>query len=646
MPANVGGHRLAFRPDIEGVRGIAVLMVVAFHAGVPAFGGGFAGVDVFFVLSGYLITRLLVDEATAHGRIDLVGFYARRARRLLPAAALMILVTLIVSWLVLSPITLRGLAASAGTAATYWSNLYFAYAAGDYFGQDLASNPFLHTWSLAVEEQFYLVWPLLILVAVWFGSRRKGGLLTVIVVVTAASFALNLWMTEHLREWAFFSSPTRAWQFGAGAIAALFSTRSPSSTNAWGAALGWVGIGALALSAAGIDESMRWPGHLALLPTVGTVLVLHSGVLAPAARLPRLLAAAPLQFLGRLSYTWYLWHWPALVLAEAAAGPFTLIARLAVALGSLLLSSVTYRLVENPLRFHPRLLPAPRRSLVVMMTLSLVAAGAATATRMFAVTTDRQERYLAALDDVSASSSDGCNLPFTATTPARDCVYGVPESEMDVVLIGDSHATMWFPALEQLARERGWRLVVHAKSSCGLEDMPATRNDGAPYRECDEWRGAVLRELEQLRPELVIATMFATDTGAAPRSRAAALARGLTRIAETASVAVYLRDVPNIGFDAPMCLSALGRWSGRQPCTFDRAAALAVNAWEVEAVQMAAVPSIDLADEICSTSTCVVENGDIVMYRDSHHITASFAESLSDELGEALDGVVGSLAAQ
>src|SRR5690606_11661278 len=180
MSANLGGHRMAFRADIEGVRGIAVLLVVLFHAGIPYFTGGFVGVDVFFVLSGYLITRLLVDEAAATGRIDLVAFYARRARRLLPAAALMIIVTLLFGWLVLAPITLRGLAASAGTAATYWSNLYFALSAGDYFGPDLATNPFLHTWSLAVEEQFYLVWPLLVLFAVWLAKRWRPGLLAVL----------------------------------------------------------------------------------------------------------------------------------------------------------------------------------------------------------------------------------------------------------------------------------------------------------------------------------------------------------------------------------------------------------------------------------------------------------------------------------
>ncbi|HLU81802.1 MAG TPA: acyltransferase family protein, partial [Trueperaceae bacterium] len=471
---------MAFRADIEGVRGIAVLLVVLFHAGIPYFTGGFVGVDVFFVLSGYLITRLLVDEAAATGRIDLVAFYARRARRLLPAAALMIIVTLLFGWLVLAPITLRGLAASAGTAATYWSNLYFALSAGDYFGPDLATNPFLHTWSLAVEEQFYLVWPLLVLFAVWLAKRWRPGLLAVLLAATLVSFALNLWTTEHLREWAFFSSPTRAWQFGAGAIAGLFSTRGVVSASRWGGALGWLGLAALLASAVGLSEALPWPGYLALAPTLGTVLVLHSGVLAPSARLQSLLATVPLQFLGRLSYTWYLWHWPALVLSRAALGPMTVPARLAVALASLGLSWVTYNLIEKPLRFHPRLLPAPRRSLVVMVTLSLLAAGAATATRVFSVMSDRQERYLAAMDDISSSSADGCNLSFTASEPAQHCVYGVLDSSIDVVLIGDSHATMWFPALEQLARYRGWRLVVHAKSSCGLEDGPATRSNGAP----------------------------------------------------------------------------------------------------------------------------------------------------------------------
>jgi peptidoglycan/LPS O-acetylase OafA/YrhL len=230
-------HPNGFRPDIEGLRAIAILLVVGYHAALPGFSGGYVGVDVFFVLSGYLITGLLVGEIEDTGTINLRRFYARRARRLLPALTITLLFTIIAGFVVYPPseVIESGLASTAVSTAAYASNLYFAKSGEDYFGPDREKNPLLHTWSLSVEEQFYLIWPVFILFA--FGAlasftRKNEGrrrLLWCLAIAVALSFAISLVLTERRRSWAYFASPARAWEFGLGGFVALF----PQQASAW-----------------------------------------------------------------------------------------------------------------------------------------------------------------------------------------------------------------------------------------------------------------------------------------------------------------------------------------------------------------------------------------------------------------------------
>ena len=217
---NMLQHRPRYRPDIEGLRGVAVLIVVAFHANFPDFGGGFVGVDVFFVLSGYLITWLLVNEAAETRSINFGEFYARRARRLLPALFAMLFVTLAISAFLYAPFEQRALARSWATTAAYVSNIDFATRALDYNGPNAAGNPLLHTWSLSVEEQFYLVWPLVIVCGIRLAPRAKRfterGLVVLLFAVTGLSFGLSIYLTRSQPKWAFYLAPGRAWELGAG----------------------------------------------------------------------------------------------------------------------------------------------------------------------------------------------------------------------------------------------------------------------------------------------------------------------------------------------------------------------------------------------------------------------------------------------
>ncbi|HLA64460.1 MAG TPA: acyltransferase, partial [Rhodothermales bacterium] len=370
-PDRTPSASLAWRSDIEGLRGVAVLLVVLFHAGISGFAGGYVGVDVFFALSGYLITGILVREVERTGAVDLARFYARRVRRLLPASALVLLATVAFAFAFYSPLEQGQIAWTAVATASYLSNVHFAQAATDYFAVAVETNPLLHTWSLAVEEQFYLVWPAL----VWFGlrgapSRRR--LVAVVVAVTVASFGAAVWAMQTAPTWAFFGSPLRAWEFGVGALAAVLPSASLAVRARISALLGWTGLAAVVASGVFYSVQTPFPGATALLPVVGTVAVLLAGAWSPGRGVARVLGTWPLQQFGRLSYSWYLWHWPVFVFAEGLYGKGSLPVRLALLLFSLLLAEASYRLVEDPIRHHRWIAATPRRGLALLATLTVL----------------------------------------------------------------------------------------------------------------------------------------------------------------------------------------------------------------------------------------------------------------------------------
>ena len=409
----------AFRPELEGLRAVAVGLVLLYHAGVPGIGGGFVGVDVFFVLSGFLITGLIVRELDATGRIDLPSFYARRARRLLPAAAAAIAGTIILSAILLPPLRMPDVAGDAAAASLYVSNIRFAAQATDYLASDLAPSPLLHFWSLGVEEQFYLFWPALLLVAATVGRRvRLGGgrgavppmrgvaarsvagvdaariagvdaarvagvdaavtrrrLALVIGVVVAASFAASLVLTSASEPWAFFSLPTRAWELGLGALVALAAARLALLPGWLGGVLVGAGLGLVAFAGVVISQTTPFPGTAALLPTIGAGLVIAGGAAGAATAPARLLARPAMRFLGRISYSLYLWHWPILVLPAAAIeGELPLVVRLGLAAISIGVAAASQRWIEDPIR-HGRFVGLRvRRTLAVAGATSVAVA--------------------------------------------------------------------------------------------------------------------------------------------------------------------------------------------------------------------------------------------------------------------------------
>jgi peptidoglycan/LPS O-acetylase OafA/YrhL len=567
-----------FRPDIEGIRAIAVVSVVLFHAGVPGLDGGFVGVDVFFVISGFLITGMLWRQARTSGTVRLREFYGARARRLLPASALVGVVTMIASAMLLSPLQVKTTSIDAITSALYVSNYWFISNGCNYFRKDnlLTPSPFQHYWSLGVEEQFYLLWPILIIVTAWL-VRRVRRLSTepeaasvrpyvvVLALVAIVSFALSLVITYVIPPIAYFSLPTRAWELAAGGLIALTAglwRRLPSKPAALA---GWTGVALIGLACLGLSPATSYPGVAALLPTAGAALIIGAGCAGPSRGCGRALGLSPMRWIGRVSYSWYLWHWPVLVLTPALLGramgwPTTTVA-VAVSLG---LAVLTSRYVENPLRFSDRIRLRPRNSLalgaaataiaVVVGVVPLLVAqdpvghGPAATPLIIRVAPVPPGSGIAAYDDavqqalaqvqsavvaglepkavpsnltpalggstdqIASMLTNGCLLVgFQSAQP--ECVAGDRESPTTVALIGDSHAAMFNPAFEMLAVQRGWRLEMLSKAACPIVGLPLTAHFNAvaeAVERCAQWRDQIFARLRAERPQLIVVSSAAS----------------------------------------------------------------------------------------------------------------------------------------
>lgn len=363
------GH---FRPDIEGLRAIAIIAVLLYHVGLPGVPGGFVGVDIFYVISGFLITGLLVRELTATDRLDFVMFYARRGRRLLPAALIVIVVTLIASAAVLSQLRFPDVAGDAAASALDVVNFRFALSATDYLAAGGAPSPYQHYWSLAVEEQFYFVWPLFILIGTRLVGLRRVAL--PMLLLTVLSLALSVTWTDISEPWAFFSLPTRAWELGIGALIALGLLRLPARAPNWFASgVGWVGLGLTAFAIVWINGGMPYPGTVAVIPVAGAAMLIvggqRSGVLPS-----RLLATRVPRWFGRISYSLYLWHWPLLVLVPIALGDEGLPLKLGLAGVAIVIAAISTDYIEAPIRDRRVLKLAPSRSVAVALASSAIVA--------------------------------------------------------------------------------------------------------------------------------------------------------------------------------------------------------------------------------------------------------------------------------
>jgi len=646
-----------------------VLLVVLAHAGVAFLPGGFVGVDVFFVLSGFLITGLLLAEARANGSVSLVDFYVRRARRILPAAALTLLATDVAAFFLLNFLRAKEVVQDSLYTIGFAANFRFTARGLDYFAQSDPPSPLLHYWSLAVEEQFYLVWPaVLSFVLFRLAKERHRWLLFVVVLLSGLSFAWSLHLTAALPTAAYFSPLTRAWELGLGAALAV---GMPALGLVWRLVLGWAGVAAIVVAALLFSATTPFPGSAALLPTVGAAFVIAAGIGEQRSRVAvgRLLALRPLCFLGDRSYAFYLWHWPVLILADEYAGrELSAGAKLGLLVGALLLSCVSYALVENPIRRRTR----SRAAVGVVFGFSMaVVIGTAL---LFLATLARQERQFNraapaptgpapslvsyrigkraewALPDVVAAVNaarhgrpipsgldppigrlrtmsheyvlpDGCvSTGASSDSTSKICRVGDTSSRKLLVIVGDSHALMWIPAVLELAWEDGWAVVPLLRTGC----MPNRWVTSEGPDSCRAWYRWAIEQIRLLHPRI---TLVGGSIGERPSPAVDAAADGMLAMARELKPfgpVVVIGDPEGLSFRPADCL--LSRHASMATCTsawpastlrpYDRVAA---------ATKQLGVGFIATRGFFCFQRRCPAVIGHTIAYWDNSHITAAYA---------------------
>lgn len=651
---------LTFRPDIEGLRAIAIVFVVLYHAGWRRISGGFLGVDVFFVLSGYLITGLLLREIRRTGTLSLMHFWARRARRLLPAAAVVTGVVLICNAVFLSPFEQIPRADAASAFAVYGSNMYFAVQSTEYFGQLAATAPLLHTWSLSVEEQFYLFFaPTLLVLAQWTMKRGVRAFEQRFLIWTAAisivSFAGCLLLVQRYPSVAFYILPTRAWEFGLGAATVLLVERVTPTGGLAVEGLSLAGLAAVVGSGVLVRDAHPL-GWTTVVPALGTTMLIYAGAAARPSIVARLLSAAPMRLLGRLSYSWYLWHWPMLVyLREVHPAP-SLRLSLAVAMLSLVPAAVTYVFVESPIRFSRGLQKWNGPVVACALGLALVTVGAAQIAKRHANTVLAAPRFapMVAAQIRGRNYDMGCVVePLETVSPA--CTFGPGRNDTTVVLFGDSHAAQWFDALDSVSARRGWTFVTLTKAACppgSISNINATL--ARRYVECEAWREKAFARIAALKPTMVLMSagrtynvlvngqpMRSDTTQAGVDEWGAGLKRTLARLGPTKARLVVIQDTPHLAVDPPRCLV---KFPGRPSlCADARVRAVDSVVSGVELSVVAATPNasyLNLTDAICDQRSCPVFADGIVRYRDTNHLSTQFSAALSTVLSTKLTEVL------
>lgn len=675
-----------FIPHVQGLRAIAVLLVVLYHFWPARLPGGYVGVDVFFVISGFLITGHLMRELEATGRVRLAGFWARRARRLLPASLLVLLFcAVVVSIPYLTPISALQREVSEIIASTFYvENWYLAITSADYLGHTGDPSTVQHYWSLSLEEQFYAVWPLLLLLAGaiavrWVGGRRRTVTVATIAVVSAASLALSIVLTATDPAPAYFNTFGRMWEFGVGALIAL-APRARVRQAGLSFLLGWGGVAALVYAAFRFDGSTPFPGSAALLPVAGAAAVIAAANTGRWWYPTRILSVRPARFTGDISYSLYLWHWPLIVIAPFV--PFWGLSfghRVALLVLCFVLAWLTKRFVEDPVRRWRVLTARPPRitlwsSLAAMVAVAAVALAGWSANAPAYRTGVAEIAQLrespppcfgaASVLDAACSgepapatilpapgfagadkpADEQCFVQLNQSAPVT-CTFGSTDPDAPVVvLIGDSHAFQLLPTMQRLADERGWRLDVLVKGACPWNTQ-AVAADAAFTASCTQWREAVAAQLIADPPDAVVTAALASTPytsegyGTAHQAAVAGYREAWEPMTAAGVPIVTMVDNPVWPADPNTCL----RTRTESECSAARTDVLvADDPLRDAAAGMTGVTLLDFTDVYCGPDRCAPVVGGANVYRDQDHLTVTFADTLGPSLGAAVDAALAS----
>ncbi|UBU14934.1 acyltransferase [Nonomuraea gerenzanensis] len=685
---HAGGRSSESRTDIQGLRAIAVAAVVAFHLWPGGPTGGYVGVDVFFVISGYLITSHLLRQP-GHGGGRLLDFWARRVRRLIPAASLALLVTLAASvvWL---PLTVLGTAAREVIAATvYVENLRLALTQANYLDVDQPDWPAQHYWSLSIEEQFYLGWPLLLGSAAWLAARVARGrrppenftrwsAVVVTGAVVAASLAWSVQKTATDPAAAYFVSTTRFWELALGGLlAAVLTVRAMPRARAVRAGLAWAGLGMIGWAVVRFDAETAFPGAAALVPTVGACLVIAAAADGLRGGPGRALAWRPVQWLGNASYAVYLWHWPPIMILPYALGrSLTVIESVGVIALTLVLAALSQYLVEDRLRWHPVLVRSRRLTFAMLASCVVVVAGAGAGVVAYADAAERTESAAfeaaasragsclgagvvrdpacqdlgllmppqVALKDKPAVYADGCvnKEPFIAR---NTCTYGPDAAGRRIALVGNSHAGHWVPALEKALWSERWQLTTYVQLACYTVDQPLVLEGAGVSENCQKINKWAVGSIVNGGYDLVIMSnrTHVPLAGVSPAGQQAAAERAyrdtLRAFTGAGLPVLVLRDTPAMPDSVPHCIA-------KHPDDLDSCGGPAGVVLRPDPLAAAAraddtgLVSVASVDHLVCGERCGPVIGGLIAYSDRSHLTTTFARTLAPEVTAAVRGAL------
>jgi len=646
--------------EIQGLRAIAVSSVLLFHIWPDLVPGGYVGVDVFFVISGYLITGLLIREAETSGRISLLNFYERRIRRLLPAATLVLVsVTLFIG--LLPEARWEETAYELIASALYVENWHLSRLAVDYLGAENAPSPVQHYWSLSIEEQFYIVWPAIVIAILGTGrsSNFRRLLLLSLGVISLGSLAASIVLTARNPQAAYFVTHTRVWELALGG--ALAAAVLPAISAPVRETMRLLGLAAILVACFAFTRTTPFPGYAALLPTIGCALVIAAGKNEGRWSSFRILALRPAQYLGDISYSVYLWHWPlvvfGLVLLESSYLSHSGVLILAA---TIVLADFSKRFIEDPFR-RPGAATRTLASGAALVAVSVIAAGFVIFTvgskapgTAIAQTADLYPGARALLEgiqpeaaepippaalirkDIPEAYSEGCHRG-AKDVDLNPCRFGPKEGSFRVILTGDSHAANWIPAFEQLALTRGWWVETHTKSGCPLLVEVTVLRDG-PYEACKAWGELVLEHIARTKPDVVVMAQSAGvrmfDKGLTVEET---LVKTWRQIAESGVKVVAIADTPRHAVNPAECIE-------KDPaCASPREAVMRDDPILAAQRRNTGVGLIDMNDAFCTATSCPMIIGNVVAWRDKHHFTATYSRTLATALGERIKAAVGNV---
>ncbi|MGU3574548.1 acyltransferase family protein [Brucellaceae bacterium C25G] len=646
----------AIFPEIQGLRAIAVGLVVIFHIWPSVLTGGFIGVDVFFVISGYLITGHLIRAILRDGYISLIDFYARRARRLLPVATAVLIACFGGLFIFLPKVRWEETTIQIAASAAYVQNWVLAWLSVDYLGSENAASPVQHYWSLSIEEQFYFIWPLVMIAGMYFSRSCRVPPKVIFTIslsfIFLGSLTSSIVMTAKDPAQSYFITYTRIWEMALGGLLSLIIHRLPLREGWQRAIVLFVGLAAITWSAVTYSKETPFPGVAALVPTIGAAFVIIAGNVRIG--LFHGLNNSLMSYIGDRSYSIYLWHWPLVTFYMAHKPAIGLLEGIGILTLTMLLSHLSYKYIEQKYRHSKTrnewkpIIYGLTSILVCLTAAAIMQYSVSTQSKIQIIATDPRYPGPAALID-NADVPTGVDPSPSLTVLKRDlpivyskkchqdqkssepisCVLGNPEGAKSIVIFGDSHAAQWIPALEIIAQKIGWKLITFTKSACAFSRVIIKDGNNQPYTSCSEWREKVIDKIKEIKPDYVFTTQSRYGY-ITPETMTAGLQSVWREITKTGAQVFAIQDTPWMAFDPGECISASLPKTCVSPLLRHETNDIILNAVN----HTKKVSLIDMTDAICGPDSCETIVGNIIVWRDNNHLSATYSKMLAPYLAQ------------